>query len=684
MIRRFVAAGFALSLLPAAAQTVTTIEYYHAEFDHFFVSSLAPDIDALDSGRIPGWVRTGQVFGAAASAAPNLDPVCRFYIPPAKGDSHFFSASVAECATVLGRIGVDPDYAGYVYESPAAWFTALPDTASGACPVGMVPVWRLWNQRVDSNHRYTAQPGVRGQMLGRGYVAEGYGPDAVGMCAPALPPAATQSAASGATPYASGCDGVPARGTLYAGAEVEPMVAVNPTDSRNLVGVWQQDRWSSGGARGLATGASQDGGRSWTRSAPTFTRCSGGTPANGGDYARASDPWVTFAADGTVWQIALATSGAWPQADSVNAVLVSRSDDGGRTWRPPTTLIRDTDRFFNDKESITADRVDPRTVYAIWDRLDNAGGGPTYFTRTTDGGATWEPARAIHDPGNTAQTINNQLVMLTDGTLVAFFSRLPTTTDSAYRPELLVMRSADRGATWSAPIVVASIQARGTFDADSGLPVRDGANLGSIAAGSHGELAVAWQDARFSGGLHDGIAFSRSTDGGFTWSAPVRVNGAPAARALVPAVHIRADGLIGVSYYDLRNNLPDAQTLPADLWLTSSADGVAWQETHVDGPFDLYGAPFARGWFLGDYMALTSIGTSFVPFYARTQASGGDNGTDVFAAVTAASTRSRRGLRDGAQGAPVLAQAAPPLPSTPEVEAMLAAGAARTIERRRR
>ncbi|MBL0289591.1 MAG: hypothetical protein IPQ15_02585 [Betaproteobacteria bacterium] len=168
MIRTFVAAGFALSLLPAA-QTVTTIEYYHAEFDHFFVSSLGP----TSTPRFGPHPRLGDRPGlAAASAAANLDPVCRFYIPPAKGDSHFFSASVDECATVLGRIGVDPNYAGYVYESPAAWFTALPDTASGACPVGMVPVWRLWNRRVDSNHRYTAQPGVRGQMLGRGYVAE--------------------------------------------------------------------------------------------------------------------------------------------------------------------------------------------------------------------------------------------------------------------------------------------------------------------------------------------------------------------------------------------------------------------------------------------------------------------------------------------------------------------------------
>jgi hypothetical protein len=246
---------------------------------------------------------------------------------------------------------------------------------------------------------------------------------------------------------------------------------------------------------------------------------------------------------------------------------------------------------------------------------------------------------------------------------------------------MLVMRSTDRGASWSVPIPVATVQALGTRDDESGLLVRDGANLGSIAAGPSGELAIAWQDARFSGGTHDGIAFTRSTDGGFTWSAPVRINGAPAAKALVPAVHIRGDGEIGVSYYDLRNNLPDGATMPIDLWLTRSTDGVNWRETHVDGPFDLALAPYARGLFLGDYMGLASRGTAFIPFYARTNAGSG-NATDVIAALTTTLTNARRSPR-GDEGAAVPAQPAPPLPPSPWLDEMLREGAARTIANRR-
>ena len=62
-------------------------------------------------------------------------------------------------------------------------YIALPDTASGMCPNGTIPVYRLWNGRADSNHCYTSDPTVKAQMIAKGYVAEGYGPNAVGMCA---------------------------------------------------------------------------------------------------------------------------------------------------------------------------------------------------------------------------------------------------------------------------------------------------------------------------------------------------------------------------------------------------------------------------------------------------------------------------------------------------------------------
>ena len=54
---------------------------------------------------------------------------------------------------------------------------------TGACPAGTTPVYRVWNNRADSNHRYLTSRDLRDQMVYRGYIAEGYGPDAVIMCA---------------------------------------------------------------------------------------------------------------------------------------------------------------------------------------------------------------------------------------------------------------------------------------------------------------------------------------------------------------------------------------------------------------------------------------------------------------------------------------------------------------------
>lgn len=435
---------------------------------------------------------------------------------------------------------------------------------------------------------------------------------------PTPPPNTPTGLVSSPSTLTAGCSGVADSGTLYNNAEVEPHVAINPTNPANLIGSWQQDRWSNGGSQATAVGFSLDAGATWTTRALPASRCGGGNAANGGDFERATDPWVAISPNGIAYQMTLGISGTSFQPGSASAMLVFRSTDSGRTWGTPTTLIRDGALAFNDKNSMTADVTDSRFVYAVWDRLTNDNRGPAMFARTTDGGVTWEPARVIYDPGVGRQTIGVEIAVLPDGTLIHFFTQL-NSVGNATVGLFQIQRSTDKGLTWSVPIKVADFFGIGTRDPETSQPIRDGGFIGRISVGPQGLLYATWQDARFSNGARDGIAFTRSTDGGLTWSAPTQINGVPGVQASTATVNARADGTIGITYFDMRNNTADATTLPIDYWLATSRDGVSWTDRRITtASFDLAIAPVARGFFLGDYMGLVSSGTNFYPLYVRT------------------------------------------------------------------
>lgn len=455
--------------------------------------------------------------------------------------------------------------------------------------------------------------------------------------APSLP---AQGRLSADTPVAAGCGSDSAAGgTLYANAEVEPWVALQPGNPNAITAAWQQDRWSNGAARAVLSVASQDGGASWQRTLHPFSRCGGGNAGNGGDYERASDPWVDIGPDGTLHAMGLALSGSALAEGSVSAMLAQRSRDGGRSWEPVRTLARDVDSLFHDKNALTADRLDARYVYAVWDRLDRSDSGPTLLARSVDGGASWEPARVIYAPavsGGVSQTIGNRIVVLDDGSLLNVFTQIDTV-GSLAQNWIGVIRSTDKGATWGAAIKVADARPVGARDPQNGTAIRDGAILPSIAVGG-GRVWVAWQDGRASGGARDAILLSRSSDGGLSWSAPQAVNKRAEVAAFTPTLWVRADGVVGLTHFDLRDDTSDPATLLASHWLLTSHDGGStWREAKVWGPFDLAPAPNARGLFLGDYMGLASRGESFYAVAALSQ-NDPNNRTEVFALSTLPAT----------------------------------------------
>jgi hypothetical protein len=469
--------------------------------------------------------------------------------------------------------------------------------------------------------------------------------------------------ANGDSPFGS-CDisGFLLPGEInWLNSELEPWVAVNPTDSSNIIGVYHQDRYTFGGARGLGAAVSHDGGQTWSATHPHFTSCAGGTPANGGDDQRASDPWVTFSPNGTAYFISLSISFVGDAAQTGSAVLVSKSTDGGDHRSEPVTLVRDIGDadvapfFFNDKESITADPFNSNYVYAVWDRLHKPGEaesasaensfafrGETLFARTTDGGKTWEPARTIYTRTKLTGTIGNEIVVLPDGTFVDIFDFLQGSGNNTPGYDTKVMRSTDHRATWSQPIEVAPDRSVGVTDPDTGGRVRTGCFLPlaavdlNPASPGYGNLYAVWCDSfgstKTNGKVRSTIVFTQSTDGGLTWSPLARIDKSGAAQAFTPSIAVASDGTVGVTYYDFRSNTSDPGAL-TDQWFVhchpsptvDCTNSANWAESHVFGPFNIENAATAGGYFLGDYEGLTSTGTNFGSFLSAPTSTDPDN-----------------------------------------------------------
>src|SRR5262245_25768166 len=140
-------------------------------------------------------------------------------------------------------------------------------------------------------------------------------------------------------------------GTWTLDDALEPVVVVNPTNPRNIVAAWIQGLFQN-----IVAAVSFNGGRSWQQVPLPLTTCSGGL------FPGSGDPWLSFAPNGDLYAVALVANSL-----DYRFVAVTKSSDGGLHWSAPVLVSDSVTDPIPDHPSITADPLDARFAYAIWD-----------------------------------------------------------------------------------------------------------------------------------------------------------------------------------------------------------------------------------------------------------------------------------------------------------------------------
>lgn len=390
-------------------------------------------------------------------------------------------------------------------------------------------------------------------------------------------------------------------------AQAEPFIARSLTNPNVLIATFQEGRFATGGgAVDCGYSASGNGGLSWTRALiPNLTRTAGGP------YYRATDPVVAFDLANNIY---FCTDAATDPNFANGVIALSKWSNGSLGFARPVQVYRPPNNsVFPDKPWIAvntfAGTEHVNRVVVTWTLFNNGSsedaGAPIFLSYSDNGGASWSVPRYVTRPGSSTQ--GSQPVFLPNSNLVVVYWNFGTTASPGERLEAVI--STDGGLTFGAPHRIANAV---EWNEPS---IRSGTFLPSAAVDRiTGAIFVVYQ-TRLGGSPR--IAFTKSINGGVTWSAPRAISNNSAGKGVFnPAINVQDGGrILSAVFYDHRNN-PNSNTL-VDMYLALSHNGGAtWQPnirlTNVSTDATL--APLtAEGYMLGDYLGVAQPVKTTIP-----------------------------------------------------------------------
>lgn len=315
------------------------------------------------------------------------------------------------------------------------------------------------------------------------------------------------------------------------------------------------------------------------------------------DYGVAGDPCIVADGEGNFYYLHLSINNQGMNGGWLDRIVCQRTSDLGATWTVDSYM------GFNgtadqDKEWMVVDYRN-NNLYVTWTQFDKYGSANPadssniMFSKSTDLGITWSPAKRINQVAGNCLDDGNT----TEGAVPAVGPAGEVYVSWAGPEGIVFNKSLDEGNTWLENDIFVADNGSWAIDIpgisrSNGLPI----TCCNLAEGDyHGDIYINWADQ--SNGVDDtDIWFSKSTDGGITWSERKRVNNDP------PGKHQfftwmtidRVTGYIWIVFYD-RRHYDDNNT---DVYMAVSKDGGEnFQNFKVsERPFLPYSSVF-----FGDY-----------------------------------------------------------------------------------
>ena len=303
------------------------------------------------------------------------------------------------------------------------------------------------------------------------------------------------------------------------------------------------------------------------------------------------------------------TPGNW-----IDRIIAQKSTNGGKTWSSGSFMGLNGSKA-QDKHWIATDWK-TNTLYVTWTQFDKYGSAVTtdssiiLFSKSTDGGATWSAARRLNQ--TSGDCIDSDLTA--EGAMPAVGPNGQVYVAWSNRNKIWFDRSLDGGETWLSDDIFVSDQPGGWDYAipgiyrANGLPVT---TCDTSGGAYHGTIYVNWTDQR-NGANNTDVWLAKSTDGGNSWSAPVRVNDDATTRHQFftwMAVDQKT-GWLWFVFYD-RRNYSSTQT---DVYMAVSKDGGATFKN-----FKISESPFipSSSFFFGDYTNIVAHNNMVRPIWTR-------------------------------------------------------------------